>query len=96
MLEDMAHDFRLNHEYLSSLPIAGVDGTLEKRMTASPARGWVRAKTGYIDGVVSLAGYAGQRHGDPIAFAFIYNGPAPAHQVHRLFDQLSTLLVAAD
>jgi serine-type D-Ala-D-Ala carboxypeptidase/endopeptidase (penicillin-binding protein 4) len=43
-------------EFLASLPLAGVDGTLRSRMKGSPA-GTVRLKTGHIDGVSAVAGY---------------------------------------
>lgn len=39
-----------------ALPIAGVDGTLKKRMKGSLASGNVRAKTGTVTGISSLAG----------------------------------------
>ena len=45
---------------LQSLPIAGVDGTLHKRMLSSETAGWVRAKTGLLNGVVALSGFAGR------------------------------------
>ena len=96
VLDDMAGDFRVANEFLASLPIAGIDGTLENRMTATPARGWVRAKTGYIDGAVSLAGFAGHASGHGpgrVTFAFVYNGPEPAYRVRALFDRLSAALV---
>lgn len=93
MLDDMASDFRIASEFIASLPIAGIDGTLEERMVDSPAHGWLRAKTGYIDGVVSLAGYAGSAGGERYTFAFIYNGPAPARRVQGLFDRLGELLL---
>jgi D-alanyl-D-alanine carboxypeptidase/D-alanyl-D-alanine-endopeptidase (penicillin-binding protein 4) len=43
-------------EFLASLPLAGIDGTLRNRMQSSPA-GAVRLKTGHIDGVSGVAGY---------------------------------------
>jgi serine-type D-Ala-D-Ala carboxypeptidase/endopeptidase (penicillin-binding protein 4) len=43
-------------EFLASLPLAGVDGTLRARMKTSPA-GAVRLKTGHLDGVTGVAGY---------------------------------------
>ena len=42
---------------LSSLPIAGVDGTLYHRMRSGAATGAVAAKTGTLNGVKNLAGY---------------------------------------
>lgn len=47
-----------------SLPIAGVDGTLAKRLAGSEAKGHVHAKTGSMSGVRSWAGVA-ERPGDP-------------------------------
>ena len=43
-------------EFLASLPLAGVDGTLRYRMKTSPA-GAVRLKTGHLDGVTGVAGF---------------------------------------
>ncbi|HUW98466.1 MAG TPA: D-alanyl-D-alanine carboxypeptidase/D-alanyl-D-alanine-endopeptidase [Acidiferrobacter sp.] len=44
-------------EYVSSLPIAGVDGTLRDRFLGTPVVGQFHGKTGTIDGVNTLAGY---------------------------------------
>jgi D-alanyl-D-alanine carboxypeptidase/D-alanyl-D-alanine-endopeptidase (penicillin-binding protein 4) len=60
-------------ELLAGLPLAGLDGTLERR--AEGARGRVRAKTGSLDGVTSLAGFARSAHGREFVFALIVNGP---------------------
>ncbi len=43
-------------EFLASLPLAGIDGTLRSRMKMIPG-GAVRLKTGHIDGVSGVAGY---------------------------------------
>jgi len=87
-------DFPIYAEMLSGLPLAGLDGTLKKRMTGGPAQGWVRAKTGSLSGVVTLAGYAGRRDGTVRAFAFIFNGKADQGEAARhLFDALATELV---
>ena len=62
-----------SHLY-SSLPIAGVDGTLEKRMRKTAAEGNVRAKTGTLTGISSLAGYATAANGHQLAFCIINQG----------------------
>jgi len=59
--------------YYNSLPIAGVDGTLGKRMKNTTAEGVVRAKTGYISYVRSLSGYAVTGDNEPIVFSMIAN-----------------------
>lgn len=58
---------------LSLLAAAGEEGTLERRLTAPPYRGNVRAKTGYINGVGALSGYATTRAGTEIAFSILIN-----------------------
>lgn len=90
VLEKVRKDFRLFPEYVSSLPIAGVDGTLKNRMKDGPALRWVRAKTGLLTGVNSLAGFIGLEDGEIITFAFIYNGPKDGGAVRGIYDRLIT------
>lgn len=59
--------------FYNSLPIAGTDGTLGKRMTYSQTRNNVRAKTGYLEGVRSLSGYVYTGDKEPVAFSMIVN-----------------------
>ncbi len=59
--------------FFNSLPIAGVDGTLGKRMKNTKAANKVRAKTGYLDAVRSLSGYAFTGDNEPVAFSIIAN-----------------------
>ncbi len=61
----------------SSFSIAGVDGTLKKRMIATVAGGNLRGKTGTLRNVSSLAGYVNTLDGELLAFAFIFNGNDP-------------------
>jgi serine-type D-Ala-D-Ala carboxypeptidase/endopeptidase (penicillin-binding protein 4) len=51
-----AYRSRYAPEFIASLPLAGIDGTLRSRMKTSPM-GAVRLKTGHIDGVSGVAGY---------------------------------------
>ena len=59
--------------WMRALPIAGVDGTLATRMRGTPGENNVRAKTGTMSNVRSLAGYATSRSGEPLAFVAIVN-----------------------
>ena len=59
---------------LATLPIAGVDGTLEKRMQKTLAQGNVRAKTGTLTGISSLAGYCTAANGHQLCFCIINQG----------------------
>lgn len=70
----------IREHLLPSLPIAGVDGTLQKRMVSTKAESNVRAKTGTVTGIVSLAGYLTATNGHVLTFCIINQGintPAP-------------------
>ncbi len=63
-----------NGEYFyESLPIAGVDGTLKRRMVGTAAEGNVRAKTGYISNTRTLSGYVTTAGGEELAFSLMVN-----------------------
>lgn len=57
--------------YFNSLPIAGIDGTLRRRMQGSEAEGNVHAKTGTLQGVSCLSGYAKAKNNHMIAFSIL-------------------------
>ena len=59
--------------FTAALPVAGIDGTLAERMRNTPAAGNVRAKTGTMSNIRSLAGYATTRDGETLAFVAIVN-----------------------
>lgn len=94
VLIKVKEQFKHEPEFVTSLPIAGVDGTLRNRMKDSAGLRSVRAKTGYLDGVVSLAGYIGRKNGSIVPFVMIYNGSADEAKVRQLFDKIASLIVA--
>jgi len=57
-----------------SMSIAGVDGTLRKRMRGSPAEGNAHGKTGTLRNVSALAGYVTTRDGEWLCFSMLMNG----------------------
>lgn len=79
---------------LPSLPIAGVDGTLEKRMRKTPAEGRVMAKTGTVEGISSLSGYAMSAEGHVLCFSIINQGVQKASQGRDWQDKVCALLCA--
>lgn len=62
-----------NHLF-PALPIAGVDGTLKKRMRSQFTRGNVHAKTGTLEGIASLCGYCTAANGHHLCFSIINQG----------------------
>lgn len=84
----LKNDFKVQPEFLTSLPIAGIDGTLKRRMKNSSGERWVRAKTGFLTNVVSLTGYAGRSDGRVFTFTFIFNGSKDEASVRNFFDQM--------
>ena len=71
-----------------TLPIAGVDGTLEYRMRGTPAAGNARGKTGSMTRVRTLSGYVTTQDGETLAFAILANNyqTSPA-EIQTLIDR---------
>jgi D-alanyl-D-alanine carboxypeptidase/D-alanyl-D-alanine-endopeptidase (penicillin-binding protein 4) len=67
------HDPAGASPFMSGLPVAGVDGTLEGRMRQTAAAGNVRAKTGTMSNIRTLAGYVTTRDGERLAFVVMAN-----------------------
>lgn len=67
------HGWHSNYrpEFLSSLPLSGLDGTMRRRLADSALEGRARIKTGLISGVRSMAGYVGSRRGARYSVAMI-------------------------
>src|ERR1700722_3164894 len=80
--------------YIATLPISGVDGTLENRMQGTSAAGRILAKTGSLDHVHSLAGFATTLGGERLVFSiFENNNPQPARDAVIVFDSIAVALV---
>lgn len=76
---------------LSSLPVAGRSGTLDRRMRGTAAAGRVRAKTGTLNEASALSGYAKRRY----AFSIIQNGsPVSTYWARRAQDRFAAVLAS--
>lgn len=84
LLATVYNDPGLRPEFTAHLAVAGVDGTLSKRMSALPAPRIVRAKTGTLDNVIALSGYVLGRTPERVfAFSVIANGVRGKHRAAR-------------
>ena len=84
-----AADPAIRDAFVTSLAVAGVSGTLEKRLDRRPTRGRVIAKTGTTSVSSALAGFVRRRY----VFAIIQNGsPVPYWSARRAQDRFVTVL----
>jgi len=79
--------------FLASLPVAGLDGTLESRMAGTPAQGNVRAKTGTTRYTYALSGYVTTAGGERWVFSMMVNNhTGPLSQAINAVNEICTLL----
>lgn len=86
LLARMFRNEALRPEFESSLAVGGKSGTLRDRDFGSDIV--VRAKTGTIDGVSSLAGFVTTKRGRTIAFAILQNGVVSKDAATRFEDDI--------
>lgn len=79
-------------ELFPTLPVAGQDGTLKKRMVKSPANGRVRAKTGTVTGVTTLAGYCASLNGHMLVFSIMNQGTLKIAEGRNFQDQVCEIM----
>ena len=82
--------------WIATMPVAGQDGTLQRRFKGTPVEGRVFAKTGSIAYVRALSGYARTLDDQWIQFTILANnfaGPGASAEIDRATDQIVTLLV---
>lgn len=95
ILRYMYERFPLAPEYLSSLGIAGKDGTLKYRFEGSDAVGRLRAKTGTLENVSALSGYVQSAGGEKFIFSMMVNDfPGRTGPVVQGLDALGAAIAA--
>lgn len=81
--------------FVRALPVAGVDGSLANRMRGTAAAGNVRAKTGTMSNIRSLAGYATSRDGERLAFvAMVNNFEGAGAAANQALDAIAVALAS--
>jgi len=84
-----AQDASIRDAFVTSLSVAGISGTLEKRLARRPTRGRVIAKTGTTNAASALAGFIRRRY----VFAILQNGsPVPYWSARAAQDRFVTVL----
>jgi D-alanyl-D-alanine carboxypeptidase/D-alanyl-D-alanine-endopeptidase (penicillin-binding protein 4) len=78
--------------YFASLPVAGVDGSLQERMKGTVAEGRIHAKTGSVEHVRTLSGFADTPGGRRLVFSFLGNNQGG--KSHEATDALNALCLA--
>jgi len=84
-------------DYRSSLPIGGVDGTLEHRFTKPPLKGNVFAKTGTLSEDRALSGYLTAASGKTVVFSILSGDHLPGSTADRdVMDKIVAAIAAAN
>ncbi len=80
--------------YISTLPVAGIDGTLQNRMANTVASARIEAKTGAAEHTRGLSGYATTVGGERLVFAIFYNNnPQKGVESSASIDQIATAMI---
>jgi D-alanyl-D-alanine carboxypeptidase/D-alanyl-D-alanine-endopeptidase (penicillin-binding protein 4) len=78
-------------EYLASLSVVGVDGTMRKRLRGTPVKGQAHIKTGTVRGASGIAGYVLDRDGERWVVVALMDGKTlNTWSAHAVQDALLT------
>jgi D-alanyl-D-alanine carboxypeptidase/D-alanyl-D-alanine-endopeptidase (penicillin-binding protein 4) len=93
LLRRIHADPTLFSAFYRTLPIAGVDGTLEERMRGTAAEGNLRAKTGSLNGVSALSGYVRTKDQELLAFSIMMQSfPGGSRPYRTVQDRIGAFL----
>ena len=93
LLQAMYADKNHFDAFYHSLPVAGVDGTISRRMTGTAAQGNLRAKTGTLSAVSALSGYVRMADGEMLAVSILMqNFPGSSRYYRQTQDRIGEFL----
>ncbi len=80
--------------FLSTLPVAGLDGTLQHRMIDTPAQGRIQAKTGSVARTQAMSGFATTVNGEHLIFSMFDNhNSGPGRVAEKVLDAIAVAMV---
>ncbi len=91
IMMDMFHHPQLAPEFMASLSVGGVDGTLRRRFDEVP--GAVRGKTGSLNGVYCLTSYVRAQTGETYAMTFFANDLRRSRPARALQDTIGEAIM---
>jgi serine-type D-Ala-D-Ala carboxypeptidase/endopeptidase (penicillin-binding protein 4) len=80
--------------FSSTLPVAGLDGTLQHRLIDTPAQGHIQAKTGSVERTQAVSGFATTLRGEHLIFSMFdnHNG-GPSREAVKVIDAIAVAMV---
>lgn len=93
VLAALLHRAGANSVIADGLAVGGQTGTLRERFTDPVTKGRIRAKTGTLNDVTALSGFADPSGGKPLVFAYIANGAVVTPDLLAIQEQLGKALV---
>lgn len=95
LLTAMYSRFDIGPDFMAALRLMATKGILSQRLKRSPAKGQIRAKTGTLQGVSTLAGYVATPEGKVFAYAVFLNNNRCGHwRADRIEDRIVTAIYA--
>jgi len=79
--------------FLNTLAVSGTDGTLRSRLSSDSVKGSIHAKTGSLNGVVTLSGYIATQSQKNLVFSIFANRVAATETVRKTMDEICSLFV---
>lgn len=80
-------------DFVESLSFSGIDHTLRKRLTGADYRGKIAAKTGTLNGVAALSGYAFNNSGKVLAFSILANDTHGNWAARAIMDEICKAMI---
>ncbi|MFQ5793179.1 MAG: D-alanyl-D-alanine carboxypeptidase/D-alanyl-D-alanine-endopeptidase, partial [Acidobacteriota bacterium] len=93
VLEELFHTPEVRTEFLCSLAVGGVDGTLRRRFRNERHMGRILAKTGSLSGTSSLSGFAFSPRRGLVLFSIIMNGIRRQWRADQIEDEIARTLL---